>query len=171
MGHVISGTVPGTCRISRFPLGCNPLLHLLRHMGTHALFVGFIARMVASDFSLPYILRSASRLNFGGPALSAGQQGDLPRSRQNTYMRPLGSSTPWARPPSHHSDCERVAFDRMESLGDPNNIIFRCSMSLATCTATDASWPPSRTTPHGSRRYVLGSSFITRDFHPLYSAS
>ncbi len=53
----------------------------------------------------------------------------------------------------------------------PVSLAYRCSMSLATRTATDASRLPSRVATHGSQKYVLGCSFILRDFHPLYLAS
>ena len=43
-------------------------------MGAHALFVGFIASITASDFSLPYILRSAFALALAAPPEALGNK-------------------------------------------------------------------------------------------------
>ena len=123
MGHAESGSVSGTCRASRFSLGCDALLHQLRHVGTHALFAGFIALIIASDFSLPYILRSAFALTLAAPpeALGSKETSQVPTQ----YVRAsLGSRTPRDSAPPHHSGGADVAFDHTESLGIPDNSFF-----------------------------------------------
>ena len=63
----------------------------------------------------------------------------------------MGSSTPWACSPSHHSDDEHVAFDLEESLGDPDYVPFGAQYPWPHTPL-----PTLRVHPHGWPRTARG---------------